>query len=131
GMAALQAAADGLAGVDLADAQGHPLGVNLMPPAQRGTGGRPWMRRLLPWAALIGVLLVLAGHRLLENRRAAAEAFAAEVERQAVRAREVAAQRQHLVDLVEGAAFLDRARAARPAVIEVMAELSRRLPDGT
>ena len=131
GVAALHDMAQGLAGVDLAGPDGVALGVNLMPPAQRREMRRPWLRKLLPWAVVVTVLLALAGHRLLENRRAAAEAFAAEVETRAAQARQVAAQRQSLVDLVEGAAFLDRTRAARPAVIEVLAELSRRLPDGT
>ena len=46
-------------------------------------------------------------------------------------ARRVAMQRQRLVDLVEGAAFLDRTRASLPTTVEVMDEVSRRLPDNT
>ena len=40
-------------------------------------------------------------------------------------------QRQQLVDIVEGAAFLDSARAARPTTVEVLDELTRRLPNST
>src|SRR5690606_17322474 len=39
--------------------------------------------------------------------------------------------RRQLVDLVEGMAFLQRARTARPTTVEVLDELGRRLPDST
>jgi general secretion pathway protein L len=40
-------------------------------------------------------------------------------------------QRQRLVDLVQGQAFLDQSRAGRATTVEVLDELSRRLPDDT
>jgi general secretion pathway protein L len=67
----------------------------------------------------------------LHNRRAAADALEQRVAGDAARARAVAAQRQAYLDRVEGATFLQQARAARPTAVEVWDELSRRLPDGT
>jgi general secretion pathway protein L len=120
-----------LAGIDVAAADGVPLGVNLLPPLQRSRHSDPW--RL--WNAALAVLAVLALAamlwQVLANRRAAATAFEQRLASQADAGRRAAAQRQQLINLIEGQAFLDRARAARPTAIEVMDELSRRLPDGT
>jgi general secretion pathway protein L len=123
--------AQGLAGLDVADADGQPLGVNLLPPAlrvRRASPARTW--NLI--AVVVALLaLVFAGWQVLSNRRAAADGFAAEVERSAAQARGVAAQRQQLVDLVEGARFLQAQRAARPTTVEILDELTRLLPDNT
>lgn len=124
-------AGNDLAGVDVADAAGKPLGVNLLPIESRGRRRDPLQGWNLLLAAVAALALVVAAWQVLQNRRAAADRFAASVEAKAVDARRVAAQRQRLADLVEGAAFLDRTRAARPTALEVMDELSRRLPEGT
>lgn len=129
-LAALGGMATQLAGVDVADADGQPLQVNLLPVMVRQRSGRG-QRWNLALAAFALLALVFAAWRMLDNRRAALAEFSAKVEAQAVKARGVAVQRQQLQDLVEGTAFLDEARAARPAVLEVLDELSRRLPDDT
>lgn len=132
GMLREQAAlASTLAGVDLADAQGRPSGFNLLPPAQRRRQADPMRRWNLLLAAVALLAIVAAGARILENRRAAADALQQRIDAQAVQAREVAAQRARLSARVEGSAFLDTARASRPTVIEVWDEATRRLPDGT
>ncbi|GAB2493561.1 PilN domain-containing protein [Pseudoxanthomonas sangjuensis] len=130
-LATLGDAGNDLAGVDVADAAGKPLGVNLLPTESRGRRRDPLQGWNLLLAAVAALALVAAAWQVLQNRRAAAERFAAGVEAKAADARRVAAQRQRLADLVEGAAFLDRTRAARPTALEVMDELSRRLPEGT
>lgn len=127
----LDALAVGLAAIDVADADGRPLGVNLLPPQQRARRRgllRGWN---LVLAGIAVLALVAAAWQVLDNRRAAADALEAKVRGEATAARAVAAQRQQLADLVEGAAFLDRTRAARPTAVEVLDEVSRRLPDGT
>lgn len=120
-----------LDGVDAADASGMPLGVNLLPEAQRRQRRDPMQRlnRLLLLGAL--VMLVLAAWQLLDNRRAAADRLAAQVEAGAVRARAVATQRQQLQDLVEGQAFFAQQRAQQPTATEVINALSQRLGDDT
>lgn len=130
-LAALGPMADGLAGVDVATAQGAPLGVNLLPATQRVQRRDPlqgWNRALV-LAAL--VLLALAGAQVLHNRRAAADALAASVQGQAARAHAVSVQRQQLQDMVDGSTFLDRQRAARPTMTELLDEISRRLPQNS
>lgn len=128
---ALGRLADSLAGVDLAAENGEPLGVNLLPPAQRRRHGDPFRYWNLALAAL--AVLAVAGTmwQLLANRRAAADELERRIAGHADAARSAAAQRQMLIDLIEGQAFLDRQRAQRPTAVEVMDELSRRLPDST
>lgn len=120
-----------LAGVDVAGADGAPLGVNLLPPEQRHRRADPMRRWNAILAATALLALFAAGWQLLDNRRDALEQLRAQVDSGAQRARGVSAQRQQLVDLVEGAAFFDQLRAERPTALEIWNELSKRLPEGT
>ncbi|GGJ99157.1 PilN domain-containing protein [Luteimonas terricola] len=130
-LAALGPLATTLTGVDVDAGGGEGLGVNLLPGARRHRRVDPWMSWNLA-LGLVAVVAIAAGlWQLLDNRRAAADAFEAEVGQAATRARGASTQRQALVDLVEGMAFLESARAARPTTVEVMDELARRLPDTT
>lgn len=128
---ALGPLASGLSGIDAADAQGVPMGINLLAPAQRRRAGDP----LRAWNLLLAVVAVLAlaaaMWHLLANRRAAAQTLEQTISHNSQAARRAAAQRQELIDLIEGQAFLDRLRTERPTTVEVMDELSRRLPDTT
>lgn len=130
-LAGLGAAAGTLAGVDIVDDNGAPLRLNLLPVARRQRGADPSRRwnRILAAAALLALAAGL--WQILDNRRAAADEFEKRVSARADGARRVAQQRQQLLDLVEGAAFLERTRGGRPTMIAVIDELSRRLPDGT
>lgn len=120
-----------VAGVDLADSDGSPLGLNLLPPAQRL---RP-RDRLRFWHWLLAALALLLGiagmAQLLDNRRQAADRLEQQVGLLAERARNASVQRAQLVGLIEGQAFLDASRQARAPSILIIEELSRRLPDGT
>ena len=120
-----------LAGVDLVDADGAPLGVNLLPIAQRRRTRDPraaWNIALVA-VALLATFGALAMVR--SNREAAAEALATATEAREAQAKRVAAEKRQLVDLVEGMRFLQETRAGRPSMVEVVDELSRRLPDNT
>ncbi len=123
--------ASSLVGVDARGADGMPLGVNLLPVESRR--GRQDPLGAWNWALAAFALIAVAATawQVLDNRRASAAAFEAQVEARAVQARVVAMQRQQLVDIVEGAAFLDGERAARPTTVEVLDELTRRLPNNT
>lgn len=130
-LAGLGAPAATLAGVDIVDEAGQPLQVNLLPASRRQRAADP--SRRWNWILAAVALLALAAGlwQILHNRRAAADAFEQQVSARADNARRVAQQRQQLLDLIEGAAFLERSRAGRPSAIAVVDELSRRLPDGT
>jgi len=130
-LAQLRTLAGTLAGVDVADGSGATVGVNLLPPERRYRTLDPW--RTWNWALAAVALLALAIGlwQILDNRRSAAQRFEQEVAGRSDQARRVAVQRQQLVDAVQGAAFLDRARRGRPTMVELMDELSRRLPDNT
>lgn len=130
-LAALGPLAATLAGIDVAAADGVPLGVNLLVPAQRRRHGDPF--RVWNWALATVAVIAAAAMlwRLLDNRRVAADAFERRIAQRVTPARQAATRRSELIGLIEGQAFLDRARAARPTAVEVMDELSRRLPDGT
>ena len=120
-----------LAGVDADDGTGQPLGVNLLPATQRYVARNP-MRR---WNLLLGsatvLLLALAGNQLLVNRENAADQLREQVSAAARDARAVAAERQQLQQLVDGAAFLEEKRNGQASTLEVWNELTRLLPDGT
>ncbi|GAB2502649.1 PilN domain-containing protein [Lysobacter humi (ex Lee et al. 2017)] len=130
-LAALGPVAGRLAGIDVAGPDGLPRGVNLLDPAARGRRRDVWegWNRVLAAVALIGVAATL--WTVLENRRQAADALERQVRALQPDAERAAAQRRALEDLVAGQSFLDRHRAERPTSVEVMDELSRRLPDGT
>jgi general secretion pathway protein L len=129
-LAALGPLAASLAGIDVAAADA-PLGVNLLAATRRRQQQDPW--RLWNWVLVAVAALAFAAMlwQMLDNRRAAAEALQRNTDQRVASARTVSQQRQQLVDLVEGRAFLDRARSGRPTAVEVLDELSRRLPDST
>jgi general secretion pathway protein L len=77
------------------------------------------------------VALLGAASVVLDNRRDAATALEAQVRSRAESARSVATKRQQLVDMIDGSTFLARRRTALPATLQVLDELTRRLPDGT
>lgn len=129
--AALGRLAGSLAGVDLCAENGVPLGVNLLPPAQRRRHGDPFRYWNLALAAIAVLAVAATMWQLLGNRRAAADELERRIADHATAAREAAAQRQALIELIEGQAFLDRQRAQRPTAVEVIDELTRRLPDTT
>lgn len=120
-----------LAGVEVAGSDGVPLGVNLLPPAQRRTRSDPFRYWNLALAAVAVLALAAAMWQVLDNRRAAIKQLQQAIAANANAARQAATQRQELVDLIEGQAFLDRTRAARPSTVQIIDELSRRMPDTT
>lgn len=122
--------ATGLDGVDLVE-DAQPLGLNLLPPAQRRSGRDPirWLNLGLAGIALLALWLAL--WQSLENRRQAVQWLTEQVEARRAEARQVASLRQRLETGVEGAGFLARQREERPPALAVLDDLSRRLPDST
>ena len=129
-VAQLGGSAGALAGVDLADAEGQALGVNLLPPEQRRQQRDPWRVWNLVLALAAVLALVLGMAQLLDNRRAAADALQADMAKRETQARGINAQRQQLIDAVEGGAYLGAQHNGRPSAVEIMNTLSQRIPDG-
>ena len=131
-LAALGASVAGtLSGVDMADADGHPLGVNLLPGAQRSRRRDPRAIWNLAFGAGFVLLTALGLWQILRNREAAADALEAESKGHTRQADKVNGEKRLLVDTVEGLRFLQETRNGRPTTVEVLDELSRLLPDGT
>jgi general secretion pathway protein L len=130
-LAALGPLAPQLAGIDVAATDGTPLQVNLLDPAQRRHARDPWTWWNLLLAVATVVALSLALYQLLLNRRYAVEVVEAKVAEKSAPAKAAAAQYQELTALIEGQKFLQRKRSQTPTAVEIMDELSRRMPDGT
>jgi general secretion pathway protein L len=130
-LARLGPMAVGLAGVDVVDLDGSRLGVNLLPLVGRGV--RPDRARTINrWLALVAVAAILASMWLaLGNRRHAFELQSAQLDRATVDAREVRKLRNALEGSVQAANFLARLRARQPTMLELLADLTRRIPDNT
>ncbi|MCD9047522.1 PilN domain-containing protein [Luteimonas sp. MHLX1A] len=130
-LAALGPVADTLAGVDLDDGSGQALGIDLLPAGRRLHRVDPRRRWNLLLAAIALCALMAGMWQVLDNRRAAADAFEDASRPVIAQARAASAQRQRLTGLIEGMQYLETQRAARPTMVEILDELSQRLPDST
>jgi len=121
----------GLAGVDVLGADGLPLGVNLLPRGERvaRVQGTRYLNLGLGVATLALVLASLV--LVLGNRQDAHAAWTERVAAAQKQAREARKLRSALESSVRAANFLARQRARQPTVLEVLADLTRRLPDDT
>src|SRR5690554_6543514 len=119
-LSGLGGAGAGLAGVDLDDAHGEPLGVNLLPEASRHRRADPWRRWNLALAALAVLALASAMWMVLDNRREAADAFERESLERIADARVASDQRRQVVDHIEGMQHLAALRAERPTMVEIL-----------
>lgn len=128
---ALDGIADGLDGVDVVDDAGLPAGCNLLPVGQRARRGHIHIWVMLGLVALTVLFLGMAGSRSLANRRAAVAELQEAVDAQRVEARRVNQLRERLSDAVEGANFLAIQRARSAPVLDLLNELTHRLPFDT
>lgn len=123
--------AERLAGVDVAAPEGGRLGVNLLPTAQRGARGDSdrWLNRGLGIAAVL--LLLLAMLQVLDNRRNALIEMQQRVAKANTEVVGVRLLRNSLGSSRQAADFLARKRTQQPTMLELLADLTRRVPDGT
>ncbi|GAB1408522.1 PilN domain-containing protein [Thermomonas brevis] len=119
-----------LSGLDLADAEGRALGVNLLPRERMRPQRDAWLWWKLGLGAAAVVLALLGLGRIVDNREAAADRLSAEVEQRSRQARTIAARRAQLVAAVEGVAYLQAKRNGRASAVETMDALAQRIPDG-
>lgn len=123
--------ANGLAGVDVIDANGVRLGVNLLPAEQRASLPRtqPLIQAGLLAASVLLVLFALG--QVVQNRQQAVEQMQAEVEAQRERARVVGALRKQLEDAAAAANFLAVQKQTQASMVVLLDELTQALPDDT
>ena len=123
--------AQGLAGVDVATADGARLGVNLLPLAGR-SARQDRSRNVNRWLALITVAALFGAMWVtLSNRSAELAATTTRVDAAKRQAREVRMLRNALKSSADAANFLARLSARQPTALEVMDDLSKRIPDTT
>lgn len=130
-LARLGPMAAGLAGVDVVEVDGSRLGVNLLPLI--GRAARPDRARSLNrLLAVVAIVAVFASLWLaLGNRREAFDTYSAQLATANTEAREVRKLRNALEGSVQAANFLARQRAQQPTMLELLADLTRRIPDTT
>lgn len=119
------------AAADSAGLDALPLGVNLLPAAQRRHRRDPSSMLNLVLASVAIVAFGVGLWQIRANRTAAADAFEQEANLRAKQAKRVSDEKKQLVDLVEGLRFLQNTRTGKPTTVEVLDELTRRLPDNT
>lgn len=120
-------------GVDVADARqaGALAGFNLLPLAQRQV--QVDRQRRINWilaAGAVALLFALMSQHLVA-RRAALEQLQAEVAEDQAQSDSVRQIEAGLKDAIAGANFLAERKCTTPQVINVMLELTERLPDDT
>ena len=120
-----------VAGVDVVDADGRRLDVNLLPASRRDARSDPSRRLALAMGAVAAVALFSTLLLTLANRRELRDDFRAQVEAATVEARQARLLRNQLQVSAQAANFLAATRASRPTMLEVLDDLTRRIPDDT
>jgi general secretion pathway protein L len=120
-----------LAGVDVVDPEGVRLGVNLLPESRREHRQDPVRRLNAALAAVAVVALFTTLLLTLANRRETRDDLRAQVEAATAQAREARLLRNQLQVSAQAANFLSATRASRPTMLEVLDDLTRRIPDDT
>src|SRR5690606_22984892 len=82
-------------------------------------------------AAMAMLMLAFSLWKTLDNRRTAADSLRVEIEEHLVRVRHVAALRERLTATAESTDLMAKELASNPPLIELLSDLTRRLPDGT
>ncbi|WAH56006.1 PilN domain-containing protein [Pseudomonas silvicola] len=118
-----------LAGIDVLDARGQPMGLDLLPHAPAASGGG----QRLAWGLALLCLTLLAAvpWQWRHNRETALAAMTQEVQGLRTQAEAVAALRKRLDEAQGAAQFLARRRLAQPGRALLLSELSRCLPTDT
>lgn len=117
-------------GIDVLDG-GRALGINLLPPERRLRAANPQSRLNIALAAAALVLVVVVMAESLNFRAhtvSKLETAIADVQDEAKRVQRL---REQVAETSEAASFLTRRRAQTPMAIELLADVTKILPDDT
>lgn len=128
---ALGALGEGLAGIDVVEPDGTRHGLDLRSASGQARRLEPAARLNAALAAVAVVCLVGALAMTLHNRAQRLEAFKRDVAAANDAARQARIVRNQLETSAAAANFLATRRAERPTMLEVLADLTRRIPDDT
>ena len=117
-----------LQGVDVADEEGLPAGVNLLPVELRLQPVNRWRRRNMIMAALAVGLVLAAAVISIQRERMRTDALEQQLEQDRGEARRVAEQRQRLTQLTEGARRIHAQRQSRAPLPALLNDLAERVP---
>lgn len=117
-------------GVDVAD-DGETLGINLLPVEKRFRSISPQTRVNFAFAAAALVLLVMVMVQSLQYRASRVSDLESAIAEVQDEARSVQRLREQVAETSEAASFLTRRRAESPMAIELLAEVTKVLPDDT
>ena len=106
-------------------------GLNLLPPDRRIKRKNLRLRMNLALAGAAAVLLITVMLQSLANRQSALDAMTAEVEKSQNEAKQVSSARKTLQDTVDAANFLSRKKHETPLMVDLLNDLTARLPDDT
>ncbi len=121
----------GLTGIDVADTQGLPSGINLLPVADRPKSTDHNRTATIVLAAVTLLAFVLAGFASKANRAEALVRMQDARDAAQTDARQARTMLAELKQAAEAANFLAAQRATKPTALEVIDDVTRRLPDDT
>lgn len=120
----------GVSSVDILDGD-RPLGMNLLPPDRRVkvVNRKVRLNQGLALAAVLLLVVVMAGSLWLRSHQITELELAIdEVREEALRVQRI---RDQINDTMESAGFLGERRMATPMAVDVLADVTRTLPDDT
>jgi general secretion pathway protein L len=110
---------------------GARLGLNLLPVERRYARKNLRLRLNLALGAAAPVLLVTCMQLRLDNRASALTAMQADVAKAQNDAKQVSQLRKTLQDTIDSANFLGRKKHDTPLMVDLLEDLTKRLPDDT
>ena len=106
-------------------------GLNLLPADRRIKRKNLRLRMNLALAGAALVLLITVMVQSLANRQSALDAMTAEVDKAQNEAKQVSTARKTLQDTIDAANFLSRKKHETPLMVDLLNDLTARLPDDT
>lgn len=112
-------------------ATGRRLGINLLPVERRAHRRNMRLRLNIALIAVAVVLALAVMGRTVTNRQQALESMAAEVHTAQEQAKQVAGLRKTLEETIDSANFLAQRKRSAIPMVQLLKDLTERLPDGT